>query len=52
MAKRAEQIENGALKKMVTPKQRKVLKKSKRKKMRNVKKEEVPVDNRYDGWAM
>lgn len=52
MAKRAEQIENGGLKKMVSSEQRKILKKSKRKKMRNVKKDEIPKDNKYDGWAV
>jgi hypothetical protein len=52
MAKRAEQIENGDLKKMVSPKQRKILKKTKHKKLRKVKIDEVPLNNKYDGWAV
>jgi hypothetical protein len=52
MAERAEQIENGELKKMVSPKQKKILKKSKHKKLRKTKIEEVPRNNRYDGWAV
>jgi hypothetical protein len=52
MAFKAEQIENGALKKMVSQKLRKLLKKAKHKKLRNTKSGEVPDNNHYEGWAI
>ena len=52
MAYKAEQIEHGSLKKMVSQKMRKLLKKSRRKKMRSIEKEEKPADNKFNGWAI
>jgi hypothetical protein len=52
MSNRAEQIENGELKKMVSRKQRKILKKNKRKKLRKVKIDDVPGNNKYNGWVV
>jgi len=52
MAYKAEQIEKGPLKKMISQKQRKVLKKAKRKQMRNVDKESIPEDSKFEGWAI
>jgi|WetSurMetagenome_2_1015567.scaffolds.fasta_scaffold430316_2 hypothetical protein len=52
MANRAEQIEKGALRRMVSQKQKKILKKTKNKKIRKVKIDEVPADNRYNGWII
>jgi len=52
MGLKAEQIEDGALKAMVTPKQRKFLKKSRNKKIRKTKIENEPLPKKYDGWAV
>ena len=52
MGLKAEQIEDGALKVMVTPKQRKFLKKSRNKKIRKTKIENEPLPKKYDGWAV
>jgi hypothetical protein len=52
MTEKAEQIENGALKMMVSTKSRQVLKKSKRKKMSIVKLDETTQNNRRDGWTV
>jgi hypothetical protein len=50
MSFKAEQIEKGALRKMVSQKQKKFLKKSKTKRMRNTKTDEKPDNNKYEGW--
>jgi hypothetical protein len=52
MAYNADQIEDGPLKKMISRKQRKALKKSKVKKIRKTPVDEVPMNNRYNGWAI
>jgi hypothetical protein len=52
MANNAEQIEKGSLRRMVSQKQKKILKKTKHKKLRKVKIDEVPSDNKYDGWII
>jgi len=48
MAYKAEQIESGALRKLVSQKQRKAHKKAKRKKTRNNKLKNVPAKNKYE----
>jgi hypothetical protein len=50
MAYKNEQIEKGALRKLVSQESKKHLKKAKRKKMRNVKEDEKPEDSHYEGW--
>jgi hypothetical protein len=52
MAYKNEQIEKGALKRMVSPESKKLLKKAKRKKMRTTKEDEKPKGNHYEGWAV
>jgi hypothetical protein len=51
MAYKAEQIEKGGMRWMMTQKTKKHLKKAKQKQMRSVKKEEVPDKSKYEGWA-
>jgi predicted metal-dependent peptidase len=52
MSYKNEQIEKGALKRMVSREYRKHLKKARRKKIRNVREEEKPNNNQYEGWAI
>jgi hypothetical protein len=52
MSYKAEQIESGALRKLISQKQRKALKKAKKKKTRETKIEDVPVRSKYDGWSI
>ena len=50
MAYAAEQIK-GKMKEIVTPKERKFLKKARNKIIRATKIEKEPMPKRYDGWA-
>lgn len=52
MAYKAEQIEKGALKKLVSKQYRKALKKAKKRKTRKTKIESVPARSKYDGWSV
>jgi hypothetical protein len=52
MGLKAEQIDDGVMKVMVTPKQRKFLKKSRNKKIRRTEIEKEPLPKKYDGWAV
>ena len=51
MANKAEQIEKGGMRRMMTQKIKKHLKKAKQKQMRSVKPDEIPDRSKYEGWA-
>lgn len=52
MSYKAEQIEKGALRKLVSKEYRKALKKAKKKKTRKIKVEGVPARSKYNGWSV
>ncbi len=52
MSYKAEQIEKGVLKKLVSKEYRKALKKAKKKKIRQIKIKDVPARSKYDGWSI
>jgi hypothetical protein len=52
MSYKAEQIEKGALRKLVSKEYRKALKRAKKKKTRKTKIEVVPTRSKYDGWSI
>ena len=53
MSYKAEQIEKGTLRKLVSKEYKKALKKAKKKKTRKIKVENnVPARSKYDGWSV